>query len=102
MQIENQRIRLRIAILISLMLNGVLIVLALTVANRQDRSSSIVKLLDMLTSPSTAIAEFVAPRGHDAAHFVGGAIAAIVTSIVLYGLLGWFLLSLPLWWKRRR
>jgi hypothetical protein len=102
MIIENQRRRVRIGLLTSLILNGILIVLALTVVNRQDRSSSLVRLLDFLSGPSNAVAEVVAPRGHDAAHFVGGAIVSVVLSILLYGVVVWFLLSLPVWWRDRR
>jgi hypothetical protein len=43
-------------------------------------------------------ADWLAPPGHDIAHFFGGFLLAIVFSFVFYATLAWIIISLPAWW----
>jgi hypothetical protein len=94
--------RVRIAFILSVVLNVFLFVVSLSInPSRKGSTSETARVLDVLSAPSTAFAEWIAPRGHGGAHFVVALIAAIVSSVVFYAALAWVVLSLPIWWRHR-
>ena len=60
------------------------------------------KIVSVLGAPGGTIADWFAPPGHDAAHFIGGALIAIMSSLLLYAVLAWTILSLLVWWRSRQ
>jgi len=95
--------RIVIAFLISIALNSFLFAVSLSINPRNPvpPNSGVQRIVDVLAAPSSAFAEWVAPRGHGGAHFVITLIAAVVSSVGLYAALAWVLLSLPVWWRHR-
>ena len=94
--------RLLVALAISVALNGVLAAPSLSIDVQQSPPSRTEKILDVLTGPSTAFAEWLAPPGHGGTHFVVATAVAILCSIVFYAVLTWVVLSLPVWWRNRQ
>jgi len=101
MGIEQQSWRIRVALMISVVINCLFIAMGLSI-DLQRPPSRAARILADLTEASNAFAAWIAPRGHDTAHFVGGAVIAIVSSFFFYSIFVWFLLSLPVWWRQRR
>jgi hypothetical protein len=102
MAINQRRWRVKAALITSLAINGVLVLIGLSINPRQYPASRFASFLAALTAPSTALAEWIAPHGHDAPHFAGAAVIAIVSSVLFYAIFVWFLLSLPIWWRQRQ
>jgi len=87
---------LLIALMVSIALNGILAVVAFIASSKHgQRLPRVARLLDLLATPSNAIAERLAPPGHGAAHFIEGAIAAAISSVFFYAILVW--LALAIW-----
>jgi len=94
--------RITIAFLISIALNSLLFAMSLSINPAKPvPPSGVGRIVDALSAPSSAFAEWVAPRGHGGAHFVIALIAAVVSSVVFYAALAWVVLSLPVWWRHR-
>jgi hypothetical protein len=94
--------RIRIALIISGILNGFLVAASLSINPRgQDPTPMADRIIGVLTAPSTAFSEWIAPPGHGGFHFVIALIAAIISSILFYAVLAWVVLSLPAWWRHR-
>jgi hypothetical protein len=102
MAIEQLRWRVRAAVLISLVINSLFVVIILATGTPQITPTKTQRIVAALTAPSTALGEWSAPRGHDGIHFVGGAVIAVVSSVLFYAIVAWFLLSLPVWWRERQ
>jgi hypothetical protein len=97
---ENERRRRAArALVISLLLNAVLIVLALS--SHQSPRSRITRILNILWKPFGAIAEWVAPAGHDLGYFLGSAFVAIPSFVLFYTVVVWAVLNLLAWWRNR-
>jgi hypothetical protein len=95
---QNLRVRrVRIALIFSAVLNGIFIVLDASGSADQYSDSRAARALEVLWKPSGKIAEWLAPAGHDAAHFLGGALIAIVSAVLFYALVVWLLLEI---WAR--
>jgi hypothetical protein len=78
------------ALAVSVALNFILgIVASVAYGENSQRFPRLARLFDFLAAPSNAIADRLAPSGHEAAHFIGAAIVAIVSSILFYALLVW-------------
>lgn len=94
--------RVAIALLISIALNGFLFAVSLSINPREQvPTSRVERIVDALSTPSSAFAEWVAPQGHGGTHFVVALMAAIISSLVFYAALAWVVLSLPVWWRHR-
>jgi hypothetical protein len=102
MGIEQWRWRVRGAFMVSLVINSLFVVIILSTGAPQTTPTRTARIVAALTTPSTALGEWGAPRGHDGLHFVGGAVIAIGSSVLFYAILAWFLLSLPVWWRERQ
>jgi len=94
--------RLAIAFLISIGLNSFLFAVSLSInPHNPAPTSGVERIVDALSAPSSAFAEWIAPPGHGGAHFVIALIAAVVFSVCFYAALAWVLVSLPVWWRHR-
>jgi hypothetical protein len=76
-----------------------LILGSLTAPARYTRLDTIVEVLG---TPGGTVAEWFAPPGHDLAHFLGGVLIALVSSILFYAGLAWAVLSVPEWVRDAR
>ena len=101
MAIEQLRWRVRAAVLISLIINSLFVAFILATGTPRITSTRTQRIVAALTAPSTALEEWSAPWGQDGMHFVGGAVIAIVSSVLLYSNVAWLLLSLPVRWRER-
>jgi hypothetical protein len=87
--------RAGIAIAASGVFNGALIGIQFLAVNPRDPGSSRAeKILDPLFAPAGAIADWIAPAGHDAAHFIVGFLVTVVSSLLLYAMPVWAILEL--------
>ncbi len=85
-----------IAFLISIVLNGVLLAIASSINPRQENLSRIASIANALLRPANALTDWLAP-GHGGAQIA----ALFISSIVVYTVLAWVALSLPVWWRHR-
>lgn len=88
--------RIVFAVLISIILNGILLAMALSVDPRQENLSRIASIANALLRPAAAFTEQVAP-GHGGAQIV----ILFVSSALFYAALAWVVLSLPARWRHR-
>jgi hypothetical protein len=99
--IMNPRRRAMTAVYISLSLNAILLFLGALSSKQRYSTSRYEKILDVLGGPGSAFADWLAPSGHGAAHFLGGALMSIGFSFAFYGVIAWVIISLPAWWRDR-
>ena len=83
--------RILLALLISIVLNGVLI--SSGPLTEHHPASAIARALDLLSRPAGAFTEWLVPAGHDAVHILGAVAVSAMSSIVFYALLAWVLLA---------
>jgi hypothetical protein len=102
MAIEKLGWPVRAAVLISLFINSLFVLIILATGRPQITPTRTQRIVAALTGPATALGEWSAPRRHDGIHFVGGAVIAILSSVLFYAVVQWFLLSLPVWWRERQ
>lgn len=88
--------RMAAAFLISIALNGLLLAIASSIDPRQQNLSRIASVANALLRPANALTEWLAP-GHGGAQIA----ALFISSIVLYTVVAWVALSLPIWWQHR-
>lgn len=63
--------------------------------------SRLSKIAGALGYPGGTIADWLAPRGHDAAYFIGGALIAVASSLLFYAVLAWVILTILAWLPSR-
>ena len=85
-----------IAFVVSLVLNGFLLVVAFSVDPRQEKLSGIQRVANVLLEPAGGITDQLVP-GHGGTQIF----ALILFSVLIYALLAWVVLSLPVWWRHR-
>lgn len=93
--------RVLVACVTSVVLNGAVLGLGASIDSDQHPAPLTSKILDVLGAPGSAAGYWPAPTGHGAAHFVGGALIEVLSSIIFYAALAWVVLSLPLWLRQR-
>jgi hypothetical protein len=96
MNATRQLLRITIAFLISIALNGVLLAIASSIDPRQENLSRIASIANALLKPPGALTEWLAP-GHGGAQIV----VLFMSSVAVYTVVAWVALSLPVWWQRR-
>jgi hypothetical protein len=85
-----------IAFLISIALNGILLAIASSVDPRQENLSRVASAANALLKPAEALTEWLAP-GHGGTQIV----VLFGSSVVVYAVVAWVVLSLPVWWRHR-
>ena len=88
--------RLPIVLLISIALNLVLFALDFSIDPRQEALSRIQHLVVLLLTPAEALTTSLAP-GHSGVQIV----ALVLFSVMVYCIVAWVLISLPVWWHNR-
>ena len=96
MKPPRQLWRVAVAFLVSLALNGVLLAIASSIDPRQENLSRIASIANALLRPADALTEWLA-SGHGGAQIV----ILFVSSVVVYTVVTWVALSLPVWWRHR-
>jgi len=88
--------RIAISFLISVVLNGIAVTIDFYIDPRQAKLSAMQNAAVALLKPAEALtARFVSGHG-------GGQILALVVfSVLMYTLVAWVAISLPIWWRRR-
>jgi hypothetical protein len=99
--IMNPFRRVMTAVCISLAVNMIWFLLDAMTTHQDDRPSMSWKIASVLGGPGGAFAEWLAPPGHDAAHFLVGFLMAIGFSFAFYAGIAWIIISLPAWWRER-
>jgi hypothetical protein len=88
--------RIATSFAISVILNGFLLTIDFFIDPRQRNLSIVQKSVVALLRPAESLTESLTP-GHG-----GGQILALVLfSVLLYTLLAWLVLSIPIWWRHR-
>jgi hypothetical protein len=93
--------RVMTAVCISLAINMIWLLLDAMSVHQEERTSMSWKIVSVLGGPGGALADWLTPPGHDAAHFLGGILMAIGFSFVFYAGIAWIIISLPAWWRER-
>ena len=88
--------RVAVAFLASIVLNCVLVAIDFSIDPRQPKLSAIQNAVVGLLRPAEALSMRFAP-GHGGVQIL----ALVVLSVLVYALVAWVLLSLPIWWRRR-
>jgi hypothetical protein len=88
--------RIAIAFLISIVLNGILLTIDFSIDPRQANLSRVENIVVGLLRPAEALTARLTP-GHGGAQIS----ALILFSVVVYTIVAWVVLSLPIWWRRR-
>jgi hypothetical protein len=83
--------RILVALLISLALNGVLLISGPLM--ERHPALALARLLDLLGRPAAAFPEWLVPAGHDAVHILGSIAVSALSSVVFYGALAWVMLT---------
>lgn len=96
MSATQQLRRIGTASLASIALNGVLLAIDFSIDPRQDRLSTAQRVAAALLRPAEVLAEHLAP-GHGGIQILVG----VVSSVVLYTVLAWALLTLRAWRRTR-
>jgi hypothetical protein len=92
--------RILAALLISIALNGVVIIAGPLTERRPP--SAIAHVLDLFGKPAAAFTEWLVPTGHDAVHVLGAIAVSFLSSIAVYGVLAWITLAAWAWQGKRR
>jgi len=88
--------RIAIATLISIALHGVLLAIDFSIDFRQDKLSRVESVVVAVLTPAEKFTAWLAP-GHGGAQIL----LPIVFSVVIYAIVAWAVLSLPIWWRNR-
>ena len=96
MKPPRQLWRMVIAFLISIALNGILLTIDFSIDPQQDKLSRIENIVVGLLGPADALTTWLAP-GHGGTQIV----VLIISSVVVYAVTAWVVLSLPVWWRSR-
>jgi|HubBroStandDraft_6_1064221.scaffolds.fasta_scaffold546692_2 hypothetical protein len=84
--------RILAALLISIALNGLLLVLG--PLTEHHPVSVIARVLDLLGRPAAAFTEWLVPAGHDASHILGAIVVSILSSTIFYAVVAWIILKI--------
>jgi len=85
--------RILVALIISGLLNGILLLLDIFTG------SVLSKTAEILLSPGGAVTKRLVPVGHDTAHFLLAIAVSIASSVIFYMLVAWIILTT---WARAR
>jgi hypothetical protein len=96
MKPPRQLSRIAIAFLISIVLDGILLAIDFSIDPRQNKLSRVEGTVVALLRPGEALTNWLAP-GHGGAQIL----ALVVFSVVVYTIVAWVVLSLPVWWRSR-
>lgn len=96
MNLPRQLRSAAVAVMISLALNGVLLVIDFSIHPQQDKLSTIENIVVGLLRPADLLTRWLAP-GHGGAQIL----FLIMSSVVFYAVVAWVALSLPIWWRHR-
>ena len=96
MNFAKQSSKIGVALFISVVLNGIFISVSLRNDPTVYPPSKAQSVVNMLTAPAGTIAEWLAP-GHGGKQIL----ALIITSVILYAMMTWCVLSLPGVWRQR-
>lgn len=88
--------RIAISFLISVVLNGILVIIDFSIDPRQAKLSTIQNTVVGLLRPAEALTTRFVP-GHGGVQIL----ALVVFSVLAYALVAWAILSLPIWWRHR-
>ena len=91
--------RVVIALIVSVALNGILLILDSFTGSQRRSPSLPLRIVEIFFSPSGALTEWLVPAGHDASHILGAILVSIVSSIILYAGIAWIILTT---WARAR
>ena len=91
--------RVVIALIVSVTLNGILLILDSFTGSKPGSLSLPVRIVEIFFSPSGALTEWLVPAGHDASHILGAILVSIVSSIIFHAGLAWIILAT---WARAR
>jgi hypothetical protein len=96
MQLSVLLRRLPLALLLSIALNVLLFAVDSSIDPRQEELSQIQLCVVSLLKPAVALVTWLAP-GHGGVQIFYG----VLFSVVVYTVVIWLALSLPVWWRRR-
>ena len=85
-----------IAVLISIALNGIMLTIDFSIDPRQEKLSRIESIVVVLLKPAEGLTMWLAP-GHGGAQIL----ALVAFSVLVYSVVAWVVLSLPIWWRHR-
>jgi len=96
MQWSTHLRRLVIALLVSIAVNIILFAIDFSINPHQPELSQTQQLVVRLLGPADALTTRLAP-GHGGAQLA----ALVMFSVVVYFIVAWVFISLPLWWRDR-
>jgi hypothetical protein len=88
--------RIVIAFVVSTVLNGFLLAIAFSIDPKREKLSGIETIANNLLKPAAALTQRLMP-GHTGAQIAG----LFIFSLLVYTLVAWVVVSLPLWWRHR-